>query len=392
MTVFGGRDAADDMENTGLPRNLVLSQPRGPAGGLSARLAPGADTFLGVTFNQDAEKEGDMTKRLPKFAEYFVPQPEEFWRLMPQIGVEHAISELDRESDIHEGSGDMPWDFVPLARMQERYAGYGLTVAGLEDFPPMDRLRTGRPGRHEEMENVLTLIRNMGRLGIPVLCYSWMAGPNWTRTRTQVKTRGGAFVTGFRASDWGQAGVTALGSISADRLWDAFTWFIERAAPAAEEAGVKLALHPDDPPIPELRGVARIMIEVEAFERVFEIEDRQSNSLCLCQGNFALMTDDLPGTIRSLGSSGRIAMGHFRDVEGEADDFVETFHDAGPTDMFACMKAWTEIPFDGVIRPDHVPTLAGEDGARPGYANLARLQAIGYMQGLRDAVLSTKGS
>jgi mannonate dehydratase len=321
-----------------------------------------------------------------RFAEYFRPTQIPFWQTIRQVGVDHVISELDRSpGSIHDDTGDRPWDYVPLARLKERYESAGLTVAGLEDWPPMDRLRLGLPGREEELEAFCTLVRNMGRLGIPMLCYNWMACVNWQRTSTTRRGRGGAFVTAFRLADLADAPPTWAGEVASEQLWDAFEYFLARVVPVAERAGVRLALHPDDPPIPTLRGMSRIMITTDAFERALALADSEANAICLCQGNFTLFCDDLPAVIRRFGAEGRIAFGHFRDVRGTAVDFEETFHDEGRTDMLACMEAWHEIPFDGVLRPDHVPTLEGEPNDDPAYALLGRLHAIGYMQGLREA-------
>jgi mannonate dehydratase len=110
------------------------------------------------------------------------------------------------------------------------------------------------------------------------------------------------------------------------------------------------------------------------------------NGITLCQGNFTLMTGDLPGAIRHFGSQGQIHFVHFRDVRGTPERFVETFHDEGQTDMLACMRAYREIGFTGVLRPDHVPTMEGDVNDEPGYSGIGRLYAIGYIRGLRQAV------
>jgi mannonate dehydratase len=328
-----------------------------------------------------------------RIAEYFNPRPIEFWQTVRQVGVESVISELEDAPDgRHDNTGDRPWDYLPLARMQERYESAGLTLAGIEDWPPMDRARLGLTGRDEEIEHFCTLIRNMGRLGIPMLCYNWMACVNWTRTTTSRRGRGGALVTAFRLADMGAPSPTWAGAVTAEQLWSAYEYFMARVVPVAEAAGVRLALHPDDPPIPELRGVGRIMISAEAFERALALADSEANAICLCQGNFTLFCDDLPAVIRQFGKAGRIAFGHFRDVRGTATDFEETFHDEGKTDMLACMEAWHDFEFDGVLRPDHVPTLAGEPNDDPSYALLGRLHAIGYMQGLREAAARNRGA
>jgi mannonate dehydratase len=156
--------------------------------------------------------------------------------------------------------------------------------------------------------------------------------------------------------------------------------------PVAEEAGVRLAMHPDDPPIPEVRGVPRIMGTPDAFDRLIAIVDSPANGITLCQGNFTLMTDDLPGLIRHFaGQHQKVFFVHFRDVFGDRYHFIETFHDEGPTDMYACMRAYAEAGFNGPLRPDHVPALEGETNDRFGYTNLGRLFAIGYISGLREA-------
>jgi mannonate dehydratase len=276
--------------------------------------------------------------------------------------------------------------------MKRRYEEAGLELVGIEDYPPMDNIRLGLPARDDEIEAVCTLIRNMGRLEIPMLCYNWMACINWVRTDIARPGRAGAKVTAFRLADVGDAGPTWAGAVSAKQLWTAWEYFMDIAVPIAEKAGVRLALHPDDPPIGEVRGIARIINSVESYERAMGYVESEANAICLCQGNFALFCDDLPSVIRAFGKRGNLAFGHFRDVDGVATEFVETFHDEGMTDKVACMRAWHEIGFTGVLRPDHVPTLEGESNDDPGYAWLGRLHAVGYLQGLRAAAVDSGGS
>jgi mannonate dehydratase len=322
-----------------------------------------------------------------RLAEYFDPYYIPFWTILRQVGVDAAISKLDRRFDGEwNNSGDHPWDYAPLHDMKRRYESAGLELVGIEDYPPMDRTRLGLPGRDEEIEAFCTLVRNMGRLEIPMLCYNWMAAINWVRTDITRPGRGGARVTAFRLEDMGEQQLTWAGRVPAAQLWEAWEHFMDVVVPVAERAGVRLALHPDDPPLPELRGIARIMNSVESYERAMAYVESEANAVCLCQGNFALFCDDLPGAIHRFGKAGRLAFGHFRDVDGTAADFTETFHDQGMTDKLACMRAWHEIGFTGVLRPDHVPTLEGESNDDPAYAWLGRLHAVGYLQGLRAAV------
>jgi len=322
-----------------------------------------------------------------QFAEIIVePQPTNFWRQLRQMGVNKAVATLPRLSqDWRRGFIDHPWSYAPVAGYQELLAEEGLEIAVIEDNPPMEDIRFGRPGREEELENVLTLIRTMGRLGIPTWCYSWVAGIGWVRTQQAQRGRGGAIVAGYNHSLIDHSELSAHGGIDSEALWDNLIWFLERVLPVAEDAGVRLALHPDDPPIPSVRGIARVVNTPEAYERLFERLPSAANAMTLCQGNFTLMTEDLPGEIRKFGNEDRIAFVHFRDVQGTPDNFVETFHDEGKTDMLACMQAYQEIGYDGVMRSDHVPLFAGDTQTIPGYSDLGRLFAIGYMTGLREA-------
>jgi mannonate dehydratase len=257
-------------------------------------------------------------------------------------------------------------------------------LSAIEDTAPMDNVRLGRPGRDAEIERIITQIRAMGELEIPVLCYNWMALSSWARTDIAIPARGGALVTGFNLQESEQLGkLIEPGELTAEQLWEALAYFLDAVLPEAKAAGVRLALHPDDPPISMVRNIPRIMSSLDAYRRLLELSDSRSNAITFCQGNFALMTDDLPSAVREFGDA--IAFVHFRDVRGNAQGFHETFHDNGQTDMVACMRAYQEIGFSGPMRSDHVPTMYGEANDRPGYGVLGRLFALGYIRGLLHA-------
>src|SRR6476646_3236072 len=314
------------------------------------------------------------------------PRPATTWTQLRQLGIDEATGVLPRANvDWRAHAPEQPWEHGPLAlyKQQIEDAGFRLTV--LEDNPPMDRLRLGLPGRDEELAAVLALIRAMGRLGIDVWCYNWMAVVPWSRTSTSVAARGGAVATAFDLAVWADAPDAPEAPVEEERLWTSLAWFLERVVPAAEEAGVRLALHPDDPPLSPLRGIGRIVRSLEAFERVFELDPSPANGMTMCQGNVALMTDDVPAAIRRFGSEGRIHFVHFRDVRGPPERFVETFVDDGPTDMAACIRAYRESGVNAPLRTDHSPRLTGDAWRVAGYPTLARLHAIGYVQGLLAA-------
>ncbi len=314
------------------------------------------------------------------------PRPCDAWSQLVQVGVEEAVGVLPRGFvDWRSHASEQPWSYGPLALYRQQVEDAGLRLTVIEDNPPMDRLRLGAPGREEELETVLELIAAMGRLGIEVWCYNWMAVVPWSRTSPALRGRGGASVTGFDLDVW-SGGADAPGApVAEEHLWETLAWFLERAVPAAEAAGVRLALHPDDPPLTPLRGIGRIIRSLEAYDRVFELQPSPANGMTMCQGNVALMTDDLPSAIRRFGAQGRIHFVHFRDVRGTPERFVETFVDEGPTDMAACVQAYREAGVDAPLRTDHSPALSGDTASVPGYPTLGRLHAIGYVQGLLAA-------
>jgi mannonate dehydratase len=319
-----------------------------------------------------------------QIAEYLPTTPTPLWKLSKQAGVDWAVGGLPFNEPFN--GTDAPWDYLPLLRMKQRYESGGFKLAVIEARPPLNNAKRGLPGGDEEIATVCTLIENMGRLGIPVWCYEWMTDFNWMRTGTSTISRGGSVVTSFDNALMKDAPLTENGPISEEKLWETLEYFLKKVMPVAEKWNVKLAMHPDDPPLSPIRGVGRIMRSIENFQRLVDIVPSPMNGITLCQGNFTLMTDDLPGAIRSFGKQGKIFFVHFRDVRGTPEKFEETWHDEGKTDMLACLQAYKDINFEGVLRPDHVPTVEGDSNENAGYSSFGRLYAIGYIRGLRQAV------
>lgn len=335
-----------------------------------------------------------------ELSEMLSPRPEPMWRLLKQAGVTNVIALLNgaeqdqrmfasvgKPGTIERSSTDIAWGEEAIKRDQEIFNRHGFKVVAIEDTAPMDKVRLGLTGRDEQIHNVITQIRAMGAAGIPVLCYNWMAVSSWSRTSINMAGRGGALVTGFKASDAElMSPLVDPGEITDMQLWGALQYFLDAVVPVAEEVGVRLGMHPDDPPRASYRNIPRIMRSLDAYRRLLDMHDSPSNGITLCQGNFALMEEDVPSLIREFAARNAIAMVHFRDVRGTVDDFVETFHDEGKTDLVSCMRAYCDVGFSGPMRPDHVPTMEGESNERPGYGTLGRLFAIGYIRGLEHGV------
>ena len=321
-----------------------------------------------------------------KIAEVFGPRDKELWTLVKQCGVEHVVGGISLQPKPEAPPEFQPWTYSSLLWAKTAYNDAGFNFAVIESRPPMEKIKLGLPGRDEEIEVVKELIRNMGRLGIPVWCYQIMATIGVVRTSATIPSRGGALVTGYDHDLMRDAPLTEYGVVSEERMWDDLKYFLEQVVPVAEEANVKLAMHPDDPPLSPIRGFSRIMSSIDNYQKLLDLVPSPVNGIALCQGNFTLMTDDLPGVIRHFGSQNKIFFVHFRDVRGTPEKFVETFHDDGKTDMLACLRAYRDVGYEGVCRPDHVPTMAGDTYGRPGYTRIGRLFAIGYIKGLREAV------
>ncbi len=278
-----------------------------------------------------------------------------------------------------------------LLKMRDEVETYGMRLATVEGYLPIENLKLGRDDG-SELAAMKKLLGNMRHVGVNILCYNFMAGTDWVRTRLDLPERGGAKVTAFNLADVQNAMSlsTTSGPLKADdtiapeELWRNLERFLRELVPFAEDMGVTMCMHPDDPPLLQLRGRARIMNSVENFERLVELVPSPANAICFCQGTFAAMGCDIPASIRRLGK--HIQYVHFRDVQGTRESFAETFHDNGPTDMAAAMRAYRDIGFTGPMRPDHVPQLYGEDDGEPGYTMLGRLFAYGYMRGLMHAV------
>lgn len=317
-----------------------------------------------------------------QLAELFTPGEDSKLKLARQVGVTHAIVMVNRV--LTQTTRDRYLE--ALKQIKSDFEAAGMTIAGIESDPvSTEKTKLGLPGRDEEIENYLAVLKALSELGIPMVCYNFMPGLGWYRTRFDVAERGGALVSEFDNQAAVQQGLTEWGEVSEEKIWANLEYFLKAVIPVAEKLGIKMALHPDDPPLSPLRGTARIATSARNFRRVLSIVPSPMNGITFCQANFKLMGEDIAALAREWCAEKKIFFVHFRNVEGTRERFRETFHDNGPTDMVQMLRIYAESGFDGPMRPDHAPTMEGESNDNPGYAMVGKIFAFGYMKGIMRA-------
>jgi mannonate dehydratase len=291
-----------------------------------------------------------------------------------------------------------PWTYEDFTALIAMLGRHGLKLAALENFSPnfwSDILLDG-PKKREQMDNLKRLIRDAGKAGVPVIGYNFSIAGVWGWMRKPV-ARGGANTVVFdmAAFDhdepmpdgvvWNmryREGAPAARPVTvSDReLWSRLSWFLEELVPVAEEAGVRLAAHPDDPPVASLRGTARLVNEPGKYDRLLSIVESPANALEFCIGSLQEMKpngSDIYTTTRHFARLGKIAYVHFRNVRGHVPRYQETFVDDGDVDMAEIVRVLHEENYEGVLVPDHVPDL---NCSAPWHAGHA--YTVGYMKAL----------
>jgi len=339
-------------------------------------------------------------------------------RFAKQAGVTHIVAHLPGEftrggskiitSDNAEaGFGvsvpdDPVWTYEGLRDLKAMINAEGLELEALENFAPAhwhDVLLDG-PRQQEQMEHLRRIIRDLGRVGIPTMGYCFTIAGVWGRVEGPF-ARGRAHSVGFENPtqppipggmvwnmiydpdrfDPGNPKDT-VGHVSAEEIWRRFAGFLGALVPVADEAGVRLALHPDDPPLPTLRGAARLVHHPEHFQRVLDLNPSPMNALDFCVGTVSEMPDgDVYEALDRYSRAGRIAYVHLRNVRGKAPQYHEAFVDDGDTDMLRVLRILHRNGFDGVIIPDHTPLLECD---APWHAGMA--YALGWMRAAITAV------
>ncbi len=311
---------------------------------------------------------------------------EEQLALARQLGIEWVMTTVHRLED---------QNAAHYRQVVERFASYGLKIYRLANHSchNMEAITLKLPNRQEKMDEYLAYIRNLGEAGIHYSTYAHMANGIWSTEAEEI--RGGAMARALRL-DKADSGYwidktwhTPLSHgrlYTCEELWDNYRWFMERVVPVAEDAGVYIGVHPDDPPVYPLAGIPRCIFgSFEGYRQALEFADSPNIGMCLCVGCWLeggeQMGKSVTETIRYFGSRNRLFKVHFRNVTAPLPEgFRETFLDNGYCDMVDVMTALHEVGFDGAVISDHLPRqMAGGRTAAESYS-------IGYIRGLLQSI------
>ncbi|HEY7423315.1 MAG TPA: mannonate dehydratase [Gemmataceae bacterium] len=278
---------------------------------------------------------------------------------LQQIGLRWARVELQAAES----------DFDALTKVQKRFERYGMRIfSAMHPAYRSLKIQLGQDGRDKDIEQYQTFLRNLGRLNIPVANYDFHPGNTYTTAMVQ---RRAYTAREFNLKDFRQRVEKPRfdRKYEAKEIWDHYAYFLRAVLPVAEKAAVKLALHPDDPPVPIMNGVAKIFTHYEGYRRAEELAGKSNHwGLTFCVGTWSEggkeMGKDVFEMIGDFGRRGKIVDVHFRNVSAPLPHFVETFPDDGYLDMYRVMRALRSVGFNGAMEPDHVPQLIGDKGIR----------------------------
>lgn len=286
------------------------------------------------------------------------------------------------------GDPDMLWSVEELMSLKKEINDAGLILEAIENLDPAhwyDVLLDG-PKKKQQIEGVKQIIRNIGAAGIPILGYNFSLAGVCSRSVGKF-ARGNALSVGMDIIDqtpipngmvWNMiydmnAPEGYLQEITHEELWERLTYFLNEVIPVAEEAGVKLAAHPDDPPVSIVRRTPRLVYQPALYQKLLNVKPSKNNALEFCLGSIAEMTE---GNVYEATSeyAGNIAYIHFRNVKGKVPFYKEVFLDEGDIDMIQILKILKSKNFHGVLIPDHTPQMSCNDSWHAGIA-----YALGYM-------------
>ncbi len=279
--------------------------------------------------------------------------------------------------------GDKRWEYRDILRLRAEVEEYGLRLEAIENVPLRfyDQAMLGLPARDEQIENYQATVRHLARAGVKVLGYHFMPNSVW-RTSFMTPTRGGALATSFDLDLVRDAPLSHGRVFDDDEMWRNYAYFMKAILPVAEEMGVTLALHPDDPPVESIAGVARLFRGFEGFRRAMEdVAPSPNHGLDFCMGCWSEMGGAIP-PMKYFAERGKITYVHFRDVQGVIPKFNECFIGDGNTDTVEAMLTLKRAGFTGFMIDDHVPKMVDDSD----WNHRGRAHATGYMLGLLAAI------
>jgi mannonate dehydratase len=307
------------------------------------------------------------------------------------------------------------WPFEKIVELKSKVEKHGLTLDVIESVPVHEDIKLGLPSRQEYINNYKETLRNLGKAGIPVVCYNFMPVFDWTRSsldhelpdgsncliyQQEVVERMNPLTGELALPGWDTSYgkdemhnlLTQYQFVTEEDLWDNLGHFISEIMPVADEFGVKMAIHPDDPPW-SIFGLPRIITNKENLLRFVQLYDSPNNGLCLCSGSLGADPDnDFPEMVRYFGALNRVNFMHARNIKHIGDkSFQESSHLSidGSLDMYEIIRALSEINFEGPIRPDHGRMIWGETG-KPGYGLYDRALGATYLNGMWEAVIKER--
>jgi mannonate dehydratase len=274
------------------------------------------------------------------------------------------------------------WQLQDLVKLRLRVEQFGLKLTALENVPTSfyDHIMLNGPRRDEQIENMIFTVRNMARAGIPIFGYNWMPSHVWRTPPKQI--RGGALATAYDHALGSKYPLTHGREYSEEEMWENLEYWIKIITPVAEEEGIRLGIHPCDPPVDKLGGIPQLLRSFESYKRLIEIYPSDSNGIEFCQGTFSEMKDDIYEMIDYFAARKKILYVHFRNVSSKVPNFYEEFVNTGYVDMYKAMKIYHKHNFDGFFIDDHVPHTHGDTP----WGHRGRAFANGYIQAMIEAV------
>ena len=297
-----------------------------------------------------------------------------------QFGITDVAIQSYDTSGIPSSGGK--FELHDLVKLRLQIENFGMKLTALENVPTSfyDHIMLNGPRRDEQIENMIYTIRNIARAGIPIFGYNWEPSLVW-RTKPEL-IRGGAIATAFDENIAKEYPLSHDREYSEEEMWANLEYWIKIITPIAEEEGIRLGIHPSDPPVPKLGGIPRLFRSFAAYKRLIEIYPSDSNAIEFCQGSFSEMKDDIYEMIDYFASRRKILYVHFRNVSGPVPAFKEEFINTGYVDMYKAMKIYHKHNFDGFFMDDHVPHTHGDTE----WGHRGRAFANGYIQAMIEAV------